>query len=214
MNIELANHIKPFAGLVRKDGNVSVVHVPARTRDGTARQARVTVTRLAGKAPLPPVVLCQCRCLPVDGDAAEGTPCDSEKGGYLCYHCLAAVSVVAESTGGKVWFYGRKREQDARDVAKEKGGRFVAVRVDGAPTESGIVAVYMPPTPEPFERAQPIAVQQDTSLLSAEVERLKRELERSKCKCGKPLLTPAQYEAGLCGVCSPTPPKKEKKKRR
>lgn len=166
MNIQRANAISEFVGVISRTERETRCVTPATSRalEGGLIQPRtchVCLTKPGGGR-----VLTECVNYPADNLEGEGHVCDATKGGYVCYHVLAALTAACRAVGKQVYFYTRQSEEKANTNAKLYGGMVALVQVAGAADTSGILAVItnigakpvkqQPPTVAPRVKPTPV----------------------------------------------------------
>jgi Zn-finger protein len=106
MNLKSMAEVLPYSAVVEDNGKVAVVIVPAHARGGP-RYARVSLER-------GPVVRAVCETAVYPSVDPEYVPCESH--GQVCYHCLAALTLVCKQ---RVLFFPDRGKAD--EYAGRKG---------------------------------------------------------------------------------------------
>lgn len=177
--VQKAMNILPYCGVARRDegGRIVAICCPASTKyeAGKRQAAQVAIVRVM--RPDKDNVSLTCREFSVMAEGDEGKECPCKKG--ICYHCRAAISVLAEEAGCKAeTHYG---EQYAVNAVRRAGcGKVLRVQTPGKLIFLALLPLARPEPKQP--QPQPV---QDTA---------------KHCPCGA-ALTPDRLESGLCDRC-------------
>lgn len=110
MRVDKALVVLPFCGCMSRNakGQIDKVWTPAYRKEnpknpescfvGHAKHARVTISRPSHKK-----LVLSCKTYKVNSD--EGEPCPALEKGYICFHCLAALMLIAEDSNVYIKFH-------------------------------------------------------------------------------------------------------------